>query len=656
MKNQLFLSFFLLMIAGGMRAQTDVTSLITNPGFEAGNSGWTYTAGSTYWSGMNTDSRTGMNGSYTFYTWGSGYGDYELSQTITIAEPGLYRVACLLNGGFIDGNGSTLTSQRLFAGNASDGYKSQFYSVAGNYSSNNLAIIGATETVSFAGHTLRQENNQNLDEMFVEIQVTAGTLTFGIRTEGPANTKQLVFPSSGVPSNRAYFSADHFRLTKLPDNVEADYSALETLVAECTEFLAGVTVGTDNGNYSQDAVGALRMVIDNSYTMIYGNASSQSTVDSQVTSLQAALDFFKESVIIFWTYVPGTNANLLSGTEQFSEDKHFTITPSSTEVPADKLFLVVHGKNLTSWGVYVNELNGTAIDQDNCHLMKVVVLNEATGECLAFINIPYAAQFKFSALSDAYLNSENVDITEIKLYAFRTGTGEIDHAGFYSAGELLQLCPEMADYLSVDGENFYDMYFTQGERGSNMPAYFRVAGNSSGTKLTAGNEYGLTPSAVNTWAENAAGSVTSRADKYLAISTLKASLGNAALKIDFTEQTVLGGNFDGTDIVAYAYTTTGLGTEGTANLVLLDKPGTSVKNPAAPDEITAYSQNGTVYVQSASGNPIGQVQACDLQGRLIHAAAQVDAPAYSFTISDTPGVYIVKVTAKNGIRCLKVIK
>jgi hypothetical protein len=212
-----FLFIFLLMTAGNMHAQLDLTSQLTNPGFETGDTGWTYGPdGNNYWSGVNNDARNGKNGSYTFYTWGKGYGNYELSQTVGNLESGLYRVECSLIGGFIDGYGSILTTQRLFAGNATDGYKSQFYATADKYSEANLAIIGATETYSFAGHNLRAENSQYLDEMSVEVQITAGSLTFGIRTEGPANTKGLTFPTTGVPENRGFFYVDHFRLKKLP--------------------------------------------------------------------------------------------------------------------------------------------------------------------------------------------------------------------------------------------------------------------------------------------------------------------------------------------------------------------------------------------------------------------------------------------------------
>jgi hypothetical protein len=225
MKNLFFFPIFLLIVAGGMRAQdVDLTSLITNPDFETGTStGWVNTSdGAHYWSGVNTDARAGKNGPNAFWTWGQGYGNYELSQTVINLENGLYRVECLLMGGLKDWKSdnsgviaSALTTQRLFAGNASDGYHSQFFSSIDQYSAANLAIIGASEAYSFANHEVVMFTEVSLKAMSVEARITGGYLTFGVRTEGLGNTKNLIFQD--VLDACGYFFADHFRLTKIDE-------------------------------------------------------------------------------------------------------------------------------------------------------------------------------------------------------------------------------------------------------------------------------------------------------------------------------------------------------------------------------------------------------------------------------------------------------
>ncbi|MDR2087521.1 MAG: T9SS type A sorting domain-containing protein [Dysgonamonadaceae bacterium] len=237
MKKYLFLFFSLLTITGGMSAQTDVTDRIINPDFESGDlTGWTISvspagSGASYQevSAQNRGGEGGNHGVNAFCAWGqlTNYGDYELSQTITGLENGLYRVQCLLSGivrvwHTIEGEVNafpTLTTQRLFAGNATDGYKYQFWGSADRYSAENLAIIGTPETYSFADHVESLPDTPDaFREMLVDVPVTNGTLTIGVRTEGNRNTQGLVFPTKTHPDGGG-FNADHFRLTKLPEPV-----------------------------------------------------------------------------------------------------------------------------------------------------------------------------------------------------------------------------------------------------------------------------------------------------------------------------------------------------------------------------------------------------------------------------------------------------
>ncbi|MDR2087518.1 MAG: hypothetical protein LBP72_10165 [Dysgonamonadaceae bacterium] len=645
-KKKQILFFLLLMITGGISAQIDLTTWIGNPGFERNHLlDWTYSPPDFEYYGVHPDYLEGKEGKYNFYSWSpKGHFDNELSQTVTGLENGLYRVKCVL----AILAGSDFMVQRLFAGNATDGYKSQFYGPINNYSAENLTIIGASETYTFAGH----ETFGTFKELSVDVPVTTGYLTIGIRAEGDLNTRGLTFPPG--PVERGNYRADNFRLIKLPEQEPVDYSILQALVTECSEFLSGVTVGSDIGNYSELIAGLLQTAIDASQAMITGSEPSQATIDNQVTTLQTLFEMFKSSIIVEWYNPNAKTEDIIDVPIRFSTGHRMT-TPSNwaLDISSDKLFFVLHGKNLNSWGVYLDQVNSVTVPQENSHVLKVLILDETTAEAIAFINIPYAARNTYPGIVNDYLTKETVNINQLNFYAYPSnGAGEIDHVGFYTAGELLNLSPAIADYLSIDGENFYDLYFTSGGRASDMAPCFHLQGVSN---LVTPNEYGLTPSAMNTWKENAESTINSRADKYLALSTLKANLDTATLKINFMGQTALGGNFDGTNIVAYAYASTGLGETETPNLKLLPED-TGLALPVAQDDIIAYSRDNAVFIRSAFAHPLKQVYVYNLQGRLIHSNACVNTADYRFEGNHIPEICILKVITENGIKHLKLRK
>src|ERR1035437_9909888 len=136
-----------LILSGALFAQTDKTSLITNPSFETGNlNGWTWTGTTGYaWLGPNTDGDGTKDGSYICGIWNSPIGDAECAQTLTGLPNGYYKVTALATV-----SANRTTNQRLFANSVS-----QLYGASSNtnYSSANLTILTSLgESYSFGGY------------------------------------------------------------------------------------------------------------------------------------------------------------------------------------------------------------------------------------------------------------------------------------------------------------------------------------------------------------------------------------------------------------------------------------------------------------------------------------------------------------------------
>lgn len=200
--------------------EADMTSSIENPSFEdqdAGGAndpmnalpvGWDLSHTELVWQKVNTDgdpdTKTGNN---ITGLWHGAIPDYQLSQTVTGLENGTYRVtADLFVGSTADA--SRLTTQRLFAGN-----KSQLYGAEEIYEGTNwVSVLEALEEeVSFAGHAETEASDLGpLYPMEVEVEVTDGTLTFGIRTNGTGTAEEFDF--EGMIDGAGWFKVDNFQL------------------------------------------------------------------------------------------------------------------------------------------------------------------------------------------------------------------------------------------------------------------------------------------------------------------------------------------------------------------------------------------------------------------------------------------------------------
>ena len=227
-----------LMSSGTSMAQTDKTSLITNPSFETGNlTGWTWTGTTGYaWLGPNTDGDATKNGTYICGIWNSPIGDAECSQTITGVPDGYYRVSALATV-----STNRTTNQRLFANSVSQLYGTNSNS---NYSTANLALLTSSgETYSFGGYDESNAENGPFKPLSVVTHVTNGTLKFGFRVNGTATTKGYSFTSVSAKKDEGFFKFDNFTLTEVSNVATLDNIVLSTGTLDAV-FTPGTTTYT----------------------------------------------------------------------------------------------------------------------------------------------------------------------------------------------------------------------------------------------------------------------------------------------------------------------------------------------------------------------------------------------------------------------------
>jgi len=238
-KTTLFLGIVLaLSTLFSAKAQTDLTSLITNPSFETGNlTGWTWTGTTGYaWLGPNTDGDATKNGTYICGIWNSPIGDAECSQTITGVPEGYYRVSALATV-----STNRTTNQRLFA---NSGFQLYGTSSNSNYSAANLALLTSSgETYSFGGYDESNAENGPFKPLSIVTHVTNGILKFGFRVNGTATTKGYSFTSVSAKKDEGFFKFDHFTLTEVSNVATLDNIMLSTGTLDAI-FTPGTTTYT----------------------------------------------------------------------------------------------------------------------------------------------------------------------------------------------------------------------------------------------------------------------------------------------------------------------------------------------------------------------------------------------------------------------------
>ncbi|HLP06199.1 MAG TPA: TIM-barrel domain-containing protein [Paludibacter sp.] len=378
MRKTVFLATFLFICAlFSTKAQTDKTSLITNPSFEAGNlNGWTWTGTTGYaWLGPNTDGDATKNGSYICGIWNASIGDAECSQTLTVPN-GYYKVTALAT---VSTNRST--NQRLFA-TAGGVTNSMLFGASSNtaYSAANLAILGANETYSFGGYTESSAENGPFKTLSVLSHVTDGNLTVGFRVNGKGSALGYDF-SYSPKGDAGFFKFDNFTLTEVSavatlDNITLSAGSLSsTFSSGTTTYAATLPVGTTtvtptavvsiagetvSGNGAVDVssgsgsstitVTALDGTTTKTYTINYTvlTQSNDATLSALTTSAGTLSPVFNSPVTSYTVLLPmGTTSVTPTATKN----------DSKATVAGDTTVTVVNGKATST--IVVTAENGT---------------------------------------------------------------------------------------------------------------------------------------------------------------------------------------------------------------------------------------------------------------------------------------------------------
>ena len=155
------------------------------------------------WHGVNDDCAGDIkDGSLGFGIWASSVPDYEISQTIEGLENGTYEITAGLMAGS-NGNGSRLTTQRIF-GNLNSTYYASEYEY-------NTSELDQLEVYAFAGNEILTTDRDMLP-VTVNAFVYDGTLTFGVRTNN--NIAATNRSNSNSAGGDGWFKTDNYKIIK----------------------------------------------------------------------------------------------------------------------------------------------------------------------------------------------------------------------------------------------------------------------------------------------------------------------------------------------------------------------------------------------------------------------------------------------------------
>ena len=172
-----------------------------------------------WWAAINADGGSYMQGSHIWGIWnGNNYGNIELSQTLSGLPNGDWRLTALM---MVSGN-ETNNHARLFINNGTT-----TNSMLGG-SESYFSSLPEGEDCTFSGEWNYADNDLH-QRFVVETEVTDGTLTFGVRSDG-------------------FFKADDFQLTYLgsPTGIETLNPQLSTLNSQEVYDLQGRKVQVQN--------------------------------------------------------------------------------------------------------------------------------------------------------------------------------------------------------------------------------------------------------------------------------------------------------------------------------------------------------------------------------------------------------------------------
>jgi hypothetical protein len=239
-------------------------------------------AGVANWCSINDDCEgEAKDGNYGFGIWTSSMPKVELSQTITGLASGTYSVTAGVMVG-ANGNGSRMTTQRIFANNNSTYFGSEEQYVADQ--------LDQSEVYGFQGNE-EPVTDRLLQDVTVRAFVYDGTLTFGFRTD---NNVYAVAGRTGYngAGGDGWFKVDNFRL--MYEGLDmADARAILDNYAEKINNLLDEKMQESVKENAENVVDAYNNLDDD---------AAESEVTPLIASMKDAIEAINASVSLYNNY------------------------------------------------------------------------------------------------------------------------------------------------------------------------------------------------------------------------------------------------------------------------------------------------------------------------------------------------------------------
>jgi hypothetical protein len=239
-------------------------------------------AGVANWCSINDDCEgEAKDGNYGFGIWTSSMPKVELSQTITGLASGTYSVTAGVMVG-ANGNGSRMTTQRIFANNNSTYFGSEEQYVADQ--------LDQSEVYGFQGNE-EPVTDRLLQDVTVRAFVYDGTLTFGFRTD---NNVYAVAGRTGYngAGGDGWFKVDNFRL--MYEGLDmADARAILDNYAEKINNLLDEKMQVSVKENAENVVDAYNNLDDD---------AAESEVTPLIASMKDAIEAINASVSLYNNY------------------------------------------------------------------------------------------------------------------------------------------------------------------------------------------------------------------------------------------------------------------------------------------------------------------------------------------------------------------
>lgn len=178
------------------------------------------------------------------------------------------------------------------------------------YRTDNMAKIDETYTV------VKSLDKTNLVDLIAEVELLNKDLytasTWAVVEGAMANAKVVSEQGDATSNIIAQAYAD---LTAAKNSLieRGNTEEIEATITEIENLLNSIVIGTEDGQYTQESVDALKIAIEKARTIITSTDSTQVQIDEALVELEEAIKTFKASVIVSTPPTTDDNNNSNNG-------------------------------------------------------------------------------------------------------------------------------------------------------------------------------------------------------------------------------------------------------------------------------------------------------------------------------------------------------